>query len=71
MILRMTKPKKKKRPDRHKQEPFQLRLHPLLKRQLEKLADRNASNITDETRVAIRKYLEENGLWPPSEGKGS
>lgn len=58
--------KDKKRSDGvEKKKPTQLRLHPLLRRQLEKLAERNASTMTTEIVTAIRKYLEANGLWPP------
>lgn len=56
----------KKKPDRHKAKPFQLRLHPLLKAQLEKLAERNVSTMTAEIVAAIRRHLEDNKLWPPA-----
>jgi hypothetical protein len=59
-----------KRPgDRHKTQAFQLRLHTLLRKQLEKLADRNLTTITAEVIAAIRKHLEDNGLWPVEGGK--
>jgi hypothetical protein len=44
---------------------FQLRLHPKMRAQLEALAERNFSNMTDEIRIAIRKHLESVGMWPP------
>jgi hypothetical protein len=53
--------------DRHKRKAFQLRLHELLRRQLEKLAERNASTLTAEASIAIRERLERAGLWPPPE----
>jgi hypothetical protein len=51
--------------DRHKRKSFQLRLHDLLRVQLEKLAERNASSLTTEASIAIRERLERAGLWPP------
>lgn len=55
---------KEKKPDRHKGKPFQLRLSALSRKGLETLAARNDSDITEEIRIAIRKHLTENGLWP-------
>ena len=57
--------------DRHKKKPLQLRLHPLLRQQLEVLAQRNASTLTEEISIAIRERLEEAKLWPPPPGPGS
>ncbi len=58
------------RRDRHKYRPFMLRLHPRIRQQLRVLAERNASDESTEARTAIRKYLEEAGLWPvPEERK--
>lgn len=51
--------------DRHKTRAMQIRLHPLLRAQLEKLATQNASTLTSEVSIAIRKHLTEAGLWPP------
>src|SRR5262245_21813138 len=51
--------------DRHKKKPLQLRLHQLIRQQLEALAERNASNLTAEVTIAIRERLERAGLWPP------
>lgn len=59
----MNEPKK----DRHKKKPFQLRLHSLLRQQLEILAERNASDMTTEISIAVRERLQANGLWPPPE----
>ncbi len=53
------------KPDRHKKKPFQLRLHHLLRQQLELLAERNASDMTQEISTAIRERLERANLWPP------
>lgn len=71
----MATPKKKKKPaaekaekpaDRHdkKKKQMQIRLHPILKRQIKVLADRNLTNMSDEFTAAVRKHLAENGLWP-------
>lgn len=47
-------------------EPFQMRLHRALRAGLEQLVERNAgSTLSSEISIAIRKHLEENGLWPP------
>lgn len=51
--------------DRHAKKGLQLRLHPLIRRQLDKLKERNASNLTAEIVIAIREKLEREGLWPP------
>jgi predicted transcriptional regulator len=53
-----------KKNNRHKQKPFQLRLHDQLREALDELARRNASDVSDEIRIAIRKHLAEAGLWP-------
>jgi hypothetical protein len=55
--------------DRHKKKPLQLRLHVLVRQQLELLVDRNASTLTEEITIAVRERLARNGLWPvqPSE----
>lgn len=45
-------------------QPFQLRLHPLIRKQLETLAKRNVSSLSSEVVTAIKKHLADNGLWP-------
>ncbi len=60
---------KKRKPDRHKNPALNLRLHPILRQQLQALADRNLTTLTTEATAAIREYLRANGLWPPSETK--
>jgi hypothetical protein len=55
-----------KKGSRHRYPPFQMRLHPLLRAQLEKLCERNASDMSEEIRIAVRKHLAENDLWPPT-----
>lgn len=52
----------KKKPDRHKSKPFQLRMPDFLKEQLEKLADQNYSTMTAEIIAAIKKHLEASGF---------
>ncbi len=54
-----------KKNDRHKRPLTGIRLHPLMRQQLEALVDRNTSSVTEEIRTAIRERLEKNGLWPP------
>lgn len=50
--------------DRHKKQGFQMRLHPLLRQQLDKLVSQNATSISEEVRAAIRERLERMNLWP-------
>jgi hypothetical protein len=49
----------------HRYPGFMLRLHTKIRQQLRKMADRNATNESDEIRTAVREYLERNHLWPP------
>lgn len=65
LTMRRMAGKKKNPNDRHKNKPFQLRLHGALRQQLEKLAERNASKLTTEISIAIRTHLQANELWPP------
>jgi hypothetical protein len=60
-MLGMARPKK----NGPKNKPFQMRLHWQLRQQLDKLVERNASTLTGEITIAIRKYLQSEGLWPP------
>jgi hypothetical protein len=53
--------------ERQRKVPFQIRLHPLLRQQLEVLANRNATDLTTEVTIAIRERLQAEGLWPPPE----
>lgn len=55
-----------KKSDRHKGKATQLRMHPILRRQLDLLAERNLTTRTAEIAIAIRAHLAKNGLWPPS-----
>jgi hypothetical protein len=57
--------KKKVSSDRHKHPPLYLRLHPAIRAQLEKLTEVNASDLSEEVRIAIRERLKSHGLWPP------
>jgi hypothetical protein len=59
----------KKANDRHKSQAFQLRMHPVLRTQLEKLAERKLTTLTAEVVEAIRRHLEANGLWPVDQTK--
>jgi hypothetical protein len=52
--------------DRHAKKPFHLRLDERLRAVLEKLADRNATDVTAEIIASIRERLERLGLWPPA-----
>jgi len=56
--------KKKTTSDRHKRKALQLRMHALLRQQLERLVERNASTLTAEITTAVRERLEKHNLWP-------
>jgi predicted transcriptional regulator len=56
--------------DRHKKAPFQLRLHRDIRRQLEALAMRNRTDMTEEITRAVRERLEREGLWPLTSEEG-
>lgn len=62
-MLFMSKKKPTSEPGRKKLQT-QLRLHPILREQLEKLVEVNATNLTTEITIAIRERLERHGLWP-------
>jgi hypothetical protein len=51
--------------------PVIIRLHEDLRKGLDALAARNASTVTSEIRIAIREYLEAEGLWPPKQADGT
>ena len=55
---------KKKSSDRHATKMFPIRMHPVIRQQLEVLAERRLSTLTAEIVEAIRRHLEANGLWP-------
>jgi hypothetical protein len=53
-----------KRPDRHKPAGY-IRLPLSVLAELDKLVDRNASDRTEEVRIAVLERLKAEGLWPP------
>jgi hypothetical protein len=55
----------KKKPDRHVKKALQLRIHPVVRAQLEKLVELSAGTLTTEITIAIRERLAAAGLWPP------
>jgi len=61
----MANRKRKTTVDRHKPSR-QIRLNLRLSVQVEKLADRNATSVTQEVNRAVRELLEREKLWPPS-----
>lgn len=67
MAVMAKAPKPESKPDRHKKKPLQLRLHPLIRQQLQKLCAANATTMTEEITIAIRERLEAKKLWPPTE----
>lgn len=58
----MSRPVKSK--DKHLNKGFNMRLHPLLRQQLDKAVEMNASSVTEEVRIAIRERLDRLKLWP-------
>jgi len=61
MLVMDKKPKQPK--DRHKWKPIQLRLPPIYKAQLEKLAKKTRRTVTEEAKIALEEYLAKFGLW--------
>ena len=63
----MSDPKKKppKHQGRHRYKPLQLRLVDEMRAALDDLAKLNGTNASTEARIAIRKHLASEGLWPP------
>ena len=55
----------RKKTDRHTQKRVTLRLPDQLMTQLEALVKYRASEVNHEIRCAIRRYLENEGYWPP------
>lgn len=53
--------------DRHKKVQTQLRLHPVIRRQLDILVERRISTLAEEITEAVREHLRRHGLWPPPE----
>jgi hypothetical protein len=67
-------PRKKKMPtasteSRKHKAGLHLRMPEAMLDQLEALAERNLTNLTIEARTAIKRWLEENNLWPPPGGR--
>lgn len=62
----MTRMAKKRKGDRHLAKPFMIRMHPVLRKQLELLVEMNVtSTMTHEIVEAIKERLRVAGLWPP------
>ncbi len=57
--------KKKPQAQDAKRHQLNLRLHPDIRAQLDILCARNASDLSEEIRIAVRKHLKDNDLWPP------
>ena len=57
----------KKKSDRHAKKTVSLRLNDAMLEMLDELATKNGSDRTEEIRIAVRKHLAENGMWPPSQ----
>jgi hypothetical protein len=68
MLESMAKKHNKPRPDKI---PVQIRLPVAFRDALEKLAERNVTDLSAEIIYAIRRYLEEQKLWPPPGMKGT
>lgn len=57
---------KKKRPDQHKPSRM-VRIRERLAAQLDLIARRNETSVTDEVNRAVRELLQREGLWPPAD----
>lgn len=55
--------------DRHKPTRM-VRIPEVLAQQLDALAERKVTNVTQETVRAVREMLEREGLWPPAADAG-
>jgi len=49
--------------------PFQIRLPNVMRTRLIKLAKSKSTDLSEEVRSAIRKHLQDAGLWPEHESK--
>ena len=62
----LTMAKKSGRPKKpNTMKPFQLRLHPDIRKQLEKFADEERKDRSEVVRSAITEFLKSHGYWPP------
>lgn len=48
-------------------KPFMFRMHPAIRKGLERAVEMNASDLSTEVHIAIREYLKSLGIWPPRE----
>jgi hypothetical protein len=60
--------KKKSTTDRHKPARM-VRIREILAVQLDKIAERDATDLTEVVNTAVRKFLIAEGYWPPPEVK--
>ncbi len=51
--------------DRHRGKALQLRIHPLLRQQLEAYCDSEAITLTSGITMAVREFLRQHKFWPP------
>jgi hypothetical protein len=60
-------PRKKKTPAQDRHKPSRMaRVRDSLAKKLDDLADRNATDFTEELNRAVRELLQREGLWPPA-----
>lgn len=69
MLMAKT-PKKKKvaSTEKYRKPTRWARVRLRLAAQVDVMADRNASDFTEEVNTAIREYLQRHSLWPPADG---
>jgi len=67
MLATMKRPSKS---DRHKLPAWTLRLPPVYKQQVELASDKNRRNLSEEVKIALERYLRDEGLWPPAPKPG-
>lgn len=69
-MLSMAK-KNPKQAEAQDRKPYRtVRVRGPLVKQLEKMMEARASDLTEEVNTAVREYLERAKLWPPSENTG-
>lgn len=57
------------RPNRHKHPAWGIRIPLVYRNQLKKLTAQTRRREVEEVKIALEKYLADNGLWPPTKDK--
>lgn len=65
MAIMLDMPAKRHNDPKRKKVAVNFRVPTAMRDALEKLAETNGSDLSEEFRNAVRKYLVDLGLWPP------